>query len=177
MAAYDFSDKIVSIPDYPQPGVIFKDITTLLRDAEGFQRAVDELSNHFINQGITKVVGAEARGFIIAAPVAYKLNAGLVPMRKPGKLPREVYSQEYGLEYGSDELQVHTDAITKDDRVLLVDDLIATGGTAVAQAKLLSKFGATLVGMAFLMELDYLNPRKVVREATDCDIFSLVHVS
>lgn len=140
--AYDFESKIVSIPDYPTPGVIFKDVTTLFKDAEAFGALVDEIAGAFEGKGITKVVGAEARGFLVGAPVAYRLNAGFVPARKPGKLPREVYSQTYALEYGTDELQIHKDALTPDDRVLIVDDLVATGGTAVATAELVEKSGA-----------------------------------
>lgn len=167
---------IVSIPDYPESGVVFKDITPLLADSEGFEAVVDRIADHFKDAGVTKVVGAEARGFMVGAPVAYKLGAGFVPARKPGKLPREVLSESYALEYGTDELQIHADAISADDVVLLVDDLVATGGTAVAQVKLVEKFGARLAGMGFLMELDFLHPREAIAEVTDVEVFSLVHV-
>ena len=110
MAESDYAGLIVDIPDYPEPGVIFKDITPLMADPKGFAAAIDDLANHFKGEGITKVVGAEARGFLVGAPVAYRLGAGFVPARKPGKLPREVYSQTYSLEYGTDELQIHKDA-------------------------------------------------------------------
>lgn len=176
MVGYDFEAHITDIPDYPEPGVIFKDITTLLKDPEGLAATIDAIAEHFADAGVTKVVGAEARGFIFGAPVAYKLGAGFVPARKPGKLPREVRSESYQLEYGQAEVQIHTDAITPDDVVLIVDDLIATGGTAVAQLHLVQQFGAKVAGMAFLMELDFLNPREAVAAAGDVEVFSLVHV-
>ena len=161
--AFDFERLIVNIPDYPTPGVIFKDITPLIAD-------------HFMGRGVTKVVGAEARGFLVGAPVALRLGAGFVPARKPGKLPREVLSESYDLEYGSASLEISADALGPDDVVLIVDDLVATGGTAVAQAKLVERFGAKLAGMGFLMELAFLNPRPAIAEATDAEVFSLVQV-
>ena len=173
---FDFESLIVDIPDYPEPGVVFKDITPLLANADGFAAVIDEIAGRFCNAGVTKVVGAEARGFMIGAPVAHKLHAGFVPARKPGKLPRETVSESYDLEYGSNELQIHADAIDSDDVVLIVDDLIATGGTVVAQVNLIRHLGATLAGMAFLMELEFLNPRAKVSAATDADFFSLVQV-
>lgn len=176
MASFDYESLITDIPDYPKPGVVFKDITTLLKDPQGFASAIDELANHFLGKGITKVVGSEARGFMIAAPVAYKLGAGFVPTRKAGKLPREVYSEDYELEYGTDSLEIHADALSSDDVVLLVDDLIATGGTAVAQIKLCERFGCKVAGMAFLTELDFLNPREHLAKYTDAEVFSLIHV-
>lgn len=174
---FDFEKLIVDIPDYPEPGVVFKDVTPLFGDPEGYSKMVDAIADHFIAKGVTKVMGAEARGFMLGAPVAYKLGVGFVPARKPGKLPREVISQEYDLEYGSAELQVHTDAITADDVVLVVDDLIATGGTAVAQAQLIERCGAKLAGFGFLMELEFLNPRALMAQHTDAEIFSLVKVN
>ena len=176
MAAYDFEGHITDIPDYPEPGVIFKDITTLLKEPEGFKATIDAIADHFKDAGITKVVGAEARGFMIGAPVAYSLGAGFVPARKPGKLPREVRSESYELEYGTDSLEIHTDALDENDVVLIVDDLVATGGTAVAQAHLIEQFGAKLAGMGCLMELDFLNPREAIAKATDAEVFALVHV-
>lgn len=176
MTDFDYESLITDIVDYPQPGVVFKDITTLLKDPEGFHGTIDAIADHFKDAGVTKVMGAEARGFMIGAPVAYKLGAGFVPARKPGKLPREVVSETYELEYGTDELQVHADAMSSDDVVLIVDDLIATGGTAVAQVKLVEKFGAKLAGLGFLMELEFLNPRPAVAKATDAEVFSLVKV-
>lgn len=176
MADFDYEKLITDIPDYPTAGVVFKDITTLMKDPEGFARSIDDLADHFMGRSITKVVGAEARGFMVAAPVAYRLGAGFVPARKPGKLPRETYSESYALEYGTDALQIHTDALEPTDKVLLVDDLVATGGTAVAQLKMVEHFGAQIAGLAFLMELDFLNPRKLISQHTDAEIYSLVHV-
>ena len=176
MSSFDFEGHITDIVDSPKPGVVFKDITTLLKDPDGFEATIDAIAEHFKDAGVTKVVGAEARGFMIGAPVAYRLHAGFVPARKPGKLPREVRSESYDLEYGSDELQIHADAIEPDDVVLIVDDLVATGGTAEAQAKLIKQFGATLAGMGFLMELAFLNPRQAIAKVTDADVFSLVQV-
>ena len=176
MVAFDFESKIASIPDYPEPGVVFKDITPLLADGEGFSAVIDAIADLFKDAGVTKVVGAEARGFMIGAPVAYRLNAGFIPARKPGKLPRATLSEEYELEYGVDRLEIHADALCADDVVLLVDDLVATGGTAVAQIRLVQKFGARLAGLGFLMELEFLEPRTCISRATDAGVFSLVKV-
>ena len=176
MSSVDYESLIVSIPDYPEPGVIFKDITPLFADDQGMAAAIDDIADHFINKGITKVVGAEARGFLVGAPVAYRLNAGFVPARKPGKLPREVYSQTYALEYGTDELQIHKDALTPDDRVLIVDDLVATGGTAVATAELVEKSGAKVAGFSFMLELTYLHPREEIAKKYDEEVFTLIQV-
>jgi len=176
LSSVDYECLIVSIPDYPEPGVIFKDITPLFADAQGMAAAIDDLADHFLNKGITKVVGAEARGFLVGAPVAYRLNAGFVPARKPGKLPREVYSQTYALEYGTDELQIHKDALTPDDRVLIVDDLVATGGTAVATAELVEKSGAKVAGFSFMLELTYLHPREEIAKKYDEEVFTLIQV-
>ncbi len=176
LADFDFDGMIRSIPDYPSEGIVFKDITTLLKDSAGFAATIDEIADHFAGLGITKVVGAEARGFMIAAPVAYKLHAGFVPARKPGKLPCETVSQAYALEYGTDSLEIHKDAISDGDKVLVVDDIIATGGTAVAQVKMIERLGGEVVGLAFLQELAFLNPRKEIATATDAEVFSLVEV-
>ena len=176
MAEFDFEKLIVDLPDYPEPGVVFKDITPLLADKDGFAAVVDSIAAHFKGRGVTKVVGAEARGFMVGAPVARALNAGFVPARKPGKLPREAFSESFELEYGTDTLQIHVDAITSDDVVLIVDDLVATGGTANAQARLVKRAGAKLVGMGFLMELEFLNPRETIAQETDLEVFSLVQV-
>ena len=176
MSDFAYADLIVDIPDYPKPGVVFKDVTTLLKDAEGFAATIDAIADEFKDAGITKVMGAEARGFTIAAPVAYRLGVGFIPARKPGKLPRNTLVESYELEYGESELHIHEDALTSDDVVLLVDDLVATGGTAVAQAKLVDRVGARMAGMAFLMELAFLNPRDAIKKATGVDIFSLVVV-
>lgn len=177
MAEFEFEHLIESIPDYPKPGVVFKDITPLLADPDGFAATIKNLADPYRNAGVTKVVGAEARGFMVGAPVARELHAGFVPARKPGKLPREVASEEYALEYGTDSLQVHVDAFGPGDKVLIVDDLVATGGTMVAMVKLIQKSGAELVGIACLMELEFFNPRDVVADATDIEIHSLVKVS
>lgn len=176
MVRIDIESLITDIPDYPQKGVVFKDITTLLSDSEGFAQVIDGIAEHFAGKGVTKVMGAEARGFMIAAPVAYKLGAGFVPARKPGKLPRATFAQEYDLEYGTDTLEIHQDALVPGDVVLLVDDLVATGGTAVAQVKLVESCGASLAGMGFLMELAFLNPRQALAAHTDVELFSLIQV-
>lgn len=176
MAAFDFESLITDIPDHPEPGVVFKDITTLLKDPDGFAAVIDGIADHFAGRGITKVVGAEARGFMIGAPVAYRLRAGFVPARKPGKLPRETFSQSYDLEYGADSLEIHVDALSPDDVVLIVDDLAATGGTAAATAQLIERIGAKAAGFGFLLELDFLHPRETFAKACDAEVFSLVHV-
>ena len=177
MALINYEDLIVDILDYPEPGVIFKDITPLLADEQGLAAVIDDISDHFLKAGITKVVGAEARGFLVGAPVAYRLGAGFVPARKPGKLPRAVYSEKYALEYGTDELEIHKDALSPEDRVLIVDDLVATAGTAVATAKLIEKAGATVVGFSFILELAFLNPRAIIGKEFDQEIYTLVQVN
>jgi adenine phosphoribosyltransferase len=146
------------IPDYPQPGVLFKDITPLLGDPEAFGDVVEALAAAF--GPVDKVVGIEARGFILAAPVAYEIRAGFVPVRKKGKLPHATFAQDYDLEYGSAALEVHQDAIAAGERVLIVDDVLATGGTARATAALINRAGAHVVGVAVLMELSFLNGRE-----------------
>ena len=174
---FDYEKLIADIPDFPKPGVVFKDITPLLADPEGFAAVMRGIADPYRAAGVTKVVGSEARGFMIGAPVAVGLGAGFVPARKPGKLPREAVSQEYDLEYGTSELQVHSDAFGPEDRVLIVDDLIATGGTMVAQIGLVKQLGAELVGIACLMELEFFHPRDVLAAVTDCELHSLVKVS
>lgn len=176
MAAFDFESLITDIPDYPEPGVVFKDITPLLKDPDGFAAVIDAIADRFAGRGITKVVGAEARGFMVGAPVAYRLHAGFVPARKPGKLPRETYRQSYDLEYGTDALEIHRDALQPGDVVLVVDDLIATGGTVGATVKLIEQAGATMAGFGFLLELAFLHPRDVVAQVSDAEVFSLVQV-
>lgn len=178
MSDFDYESLIASIPDYPKPGVIFKDVTPLFKDPAAFDALTSDIANHFAHAGITKVVGAEARGFIVGAPVAIKLGAGFVPARKPGKLPREVYSESYALEYGTDELQIHKDALEPGDKVLIVDDLIATAGTTVASARLVEKAGATVVGFSYIIELAFLNPREIIsRECGDVEVYTLVQVN
>lgn len=176
MTAFDYESLIVDIPDYPKPGVIFKDITPLLADPEGFRAVVEGLAEPYRASGVTKVLGSEARGFMFGAPVALELNAGFVPARKPGKLPRKTVSQGYELEYGTATLEVHDDAFGPDDKILIVDDLIATGGTMVAQIKLVEALGAELVGISCLTELEFFNPRSVLAEVTDKKLHSLVKV-
>lgn len=176
MAGFDFESLIRSIPDYPSEGVVFKDITTLLKDSDGFAAMVDEIADHFEGKGVTKVLGAEARGFMIATPVAYRLHVGFVPARKPGKLPCETVMQGYQLEYGTDALEIHKDAIDESDKVLIIDDIVATGGTAVAQVKMVEELGGEVAGLAFLQELSFLDPREAISEATDAEVFSLIVV-
>ncbi len=152
------------IPDFPEPGVVFKDITPLLGDATAFRRAVDELADPHQGAGITHVVGVEARGFLFAAPVAYRLGAGCVPFRKPGKLPYETVEHTYELEYGTDTLTAHVDAVPAGARVLVVDDVLATGGTARAACTLLEGLGAEIVECAFLLELAFLRGREALAD-------------
>lgn len=144
---------IRTIPHYPKQGIMFRDITTLLQDPKGLSMVVDGLAEQYSNQKIDKIVGIEARGFIIGAALAYKLGVGFVPIRKPGKLPAETIGQEYALEYGSDKLEIHTDAIAQGEQVLLVDDLIATGGTAEAAVALIQQLDGVVMGCAFVIDL------------------------
>jgi adenine phosphoribosyltransferase len=152
----DLKDAIRTIPDYPKPGILFRDVTTLMGDPRAFRQAVDELVQPYAGAKIDKVAGIEARGFILGGAVAHQLSAGFVPLRKKGKLPHAVITESYELEYGVDAMEVHTDAIRPGERVLLVDDLVATGGTALAAVKLLRKAGGKLVGAAFLVGLPEL---------------------
>jgi adenine phosphoribosyltransferase len=154
---------IRAIPDFPIPGILFRDITPLLKDKQGFRRAIDLFVERFKGQGIDLVVGMEARGYIFGAPVAYAIGAGFVPVRKPGKLPHQKLTEEYTLEYGTNSLEIHADAIGRGDRVLVVDDLLATGGTAAATRRLLERLGATVAAFAFLMELDGLHGREALK--------------
>ena len=147
---------IREVPDWPAPGVSFKDITPLLADSTAFDSAVETLASHFVDREETHVLGIEVRGFVLAAPVALRLGAGFVPVRKPGKLPWRTRAQSYDLEYGADQLQIHTDAVVPGDRVLIVDDVLATGGTASAAVRLVESAGVELVGLGFLLELGFL---------------------
>ncbi|HEY6507343.1 MAG TPA: adenine phosphoribosyltransferase [Vicinamibacterales bacterium] len=153
----DLKALIRHVPDYPKPGILFYDITTLLRDPKGYRAVVDELSRPYLGAGVEAVVGVESRGFILGAAVAERLGAGFVPIRKPGKLPARTLRESYALEYGTDALEIHADALTPGCRTLLVDDVLATGGTAEAAVKLVKSLGATLHGLAFLVELGFLN--------------------
>jgi adenine phosphoribosyltransferase len=151
---------IRAIPDFPIPGILFRDITPLLKDKQGFRAAIDLFVDRFSGRGIDYVVGVESRGYIFGAPVAYAIGAGFIPVRKPGKLPHDKLSEEYALEYGTNSLEIHADAVAKGDRVLVVDDLLATGGTAAATGRLLERLGAHVDGYAFLVELKVLNGRE-----------------
>jgi adenine phosphoribosyltransferase len=151
---------IREIPDWPKKGILFYDITTLLKDPEAFRQALDAVIDPYRDRDIQKVVGIEARGFIFAPTVAYALGAGFVPVRKPGKLPADTHAATYELEYGTDTLEIHKDAVEPGERVLIVDDLIATGGTAQAVAQMIEKMGGTVVGLSFLVELDFLKGRE-----------------
>ena len=147
------------IPDFPIPGILFRDITPLLKDPAGFKAAIDLFVERFGDARINHIVAVEARGYMLGAPLAYRLGAGFVPVRKPGKLPGTKHTESYALEYGTNSLEIHDDALAKGDRVLIVDDLLATGGTAAATARLIEKLGADVVGIAFLIELEFLNGR------------------
>ncbi len=155
----DIEALIRSIPDFPIPGILFRDITPLLQDAKGFKGVIDMLTDEYRDKKIDFVVAIEARGYMLGAPVAYRLGAGFVPVRKPGKLPYEKISVDYALEYGTNTLEMHNDALSKGHRVLIVDDLLATGGTASAVRGMVEKLGAIIVGFAFLIELTALNGR------------------
>ena len=169
----DLAQSIRAIPDYPKPGIIFRDITTLLGDARAFRRAVDTLLLPFVGTKVDKVAGIEARGFILGGAAAHQLSAGFVPIRKKGKLPHATVSIAYSLEYGVDEMEMHEDAVQKGERVILVDDLIATGGTAEAATKLLQSLGADVVAAVFVVDLPDLGGRKKV-EALGVPVHTLV---
>ena len=153
----DLKQHIRHVPDFPKPGILFYDITTLLRDPEGLKTTIDQLSAPYAGNGIDVVVGIESRGFILGAAVAERLGAGFIPIRKPGKLPAKSIKETYDLEYGKDALEIHADAVERGQRVLIVDDVLATGGTAAAAALLVKKLGGQLTGLAFLIELLFLN--------------------
>lgn len=153
-------DIIRDVPDFPKKGIIFKDITTLLQDAQSYQRMVDLIAHRYVGQRIDKVVGVEARGFIIGSALAYKLNAGIVLVRKPGKLPSETFSKSYALEYGTDTLEIHKDAIKPGEKILIADDLLATGGTMSAVVDMVTSMGGEIVECCFMAELEFLNGRQ-----------------
>ena len=169
----DISKLIRSIPDYPSPGIIFRDITTLLQHPTGFRHAIDALVQPFAGAGITRVAGIEARGFILGGAVAHQLSVGFVPIRKKGKLPWQTLSVGYELEYGTDELEIHLDSLTNEDRVLVVDDLIATGGTACAAIQLIREAGGEVTGASFVIDLPDLGGRKKL-EQIDVSVRTLV---
>ena len=172
MKASDLRTHIRTIPDFPRKGIMFRDITTLLAHPGAFAGAVDELSDHFKSANVAKVAGIESRGFIFASAIAYKLGAGLVPVRKPKKLPAPAIREEYVLEYGTDALEIHTDAIASGERVLLVDDLLATGGTIGAACRLVEREGGVIAGIGFLIELDFLHGNERLKKY---NVHSLVH--
>ena len=167
----DLTRYIRDIPDFPKAGILFKDITPLLAEPRAFQYAVDCMADHYLNISVDVVASAEARGFLFAAPLALRLSKPLVPLRKPGKLPYKTYSLRYDLEYGSAELQVHIDALTPGARVLLIDDLLATGGTMEASCRLTVQAGGQVIGCAFLVELMCLGGRDKLHS---CEVFSLI---
>jgi adenine phosphoribosyltransferase len=167
----DLKSLIREIPDYPKPGILFYDLTTLLQDGKGFHALVEQLCDHYSGQKVDLVAGIEARGFIFAPALAYRLGAGFVPVRKPKKLPWKTASVTYQLEYGSDQLEIHQDAVKTGQRVLLCDDLLATGGTAAAAIELVRRSGGEIVGAAFAVELNFLLGRK---KLPGVDVFSLL---
>jgi len=163
---------IREVPDFPKKGILFYDITTLLKDKLGFATLIDALSEHYLDKDVDLVLGMEARGFIFGPALAYRLNAGFVPVRKPGKLPAATAKVEYDLEYGSNTLEIHKDAIQKGQRVIIVDDLLATGGTAAATVELAKSLGADIAGLGFVVELDFLKGRE---KLPGSEVFSLLH--
>ena len=170
----DYKNMIRKIPDFPKPGILFYDITTLLKDSKGFQQIIRDLTDHYRNEEISQVVGIESRGFILGGALASNLNAGFVPVRKSGKLPADVFEVKYNLEYGSNSLAIHRDAVEMGERVLVVDDLLATGGTAAATVHLLRQLGGEIVGCAFLVELLALGGRE---KLDGCTVHSLLSYS
>jgi adenine phosphoribosyltransferase len=169
----DYSEIIRDVPDWPSKGIIFKDLTTVWKDNQAFKKSIDEIYERYKDKKIDKVIGAESRGFIYGAVLAYMLGAGFVPVRKPGKLPWKHIEETYELEYGTDSLAMHEDAIEKGEKVLLIDDLIATGGTAEAIVKMVEKLGGEIVEACFFVELTFLNGKEKLK---DIPIFSIVKV-
>lgn len=167
----DLAKMIRDVPDFPKEGILFKDITTLIKEPRAFREVIDRLADHYAGQEIDLVVAVEARGYIFGAPIAYKLGAGFVPVRKEGKLPAETVREEYELEYGTDSVEMHRDAIQPGQKVLIVDDLIATGGSAAATARLVERLGGEVVSIAFLIELTFL---KGVEKLKDYDVFTMI---
>ena len=170
--AMPIKSRIRTVPHYPKSGVMFRDITTLLKDATGLQLTVKSLADHYRNQAIDRVAGIEARGFILGAAVAYELGLGFIPVRKKGKLPSEVVGQDYALEYGTDRIEIHTDAIANGESILLIDDLIATGGTASAACALIQSMGGNVQGCGFVIDLPDLGGRQLL-EQLGHSVFSL----
>lgn len=172
MNADQLKKLIREVPDFPKPGILFYDITTLLKQKAGFAALIDQFSEYYISRSVDLVLGMEARGFIFGPALAYRLNAGFVPVRKPGKLPAATIKESYALEYGSACLEIHKDAIQKGQRVLIVDDLLATGGTALATVNLARALGGEIAGLGFVVELDFLKGRNRLQ---DYDVMSLLH--
>lgn len=170
----DFKEYITIVPDYPKEGIRFKDITTLMENGVAYKKAIDEMADFAKDKQIDVVVGPEARGFVVGCPISYALEIGFVPVRKAGKLPREVLKVEYGLEYGKDVLTIHKDAIKPGQRVLIADDLLATGGTIEATVKMVEELGGIVAGIVFMIELDYLDGRQ---KLSKYEIFSLTQYS
>jgi adenine phosphoribosyltransferase len=166
-------DSIKTIPDYPKPGILFRDVTSLLEDPKAYAASIQLLADRYRDAGVTKVVGTEARGFLFGAPVALALGVGFVPVRKPGKLPRETISETYDLEYGTDSLEIHTDAIQSGEKILVIDDLLATGGTIEATAKLIRRLGGEVTDAAFIINLPELGGEKRLNDA-NINCYSLV---
>ncbi len=167
----DLRGLIRDVPDFPKQGIVFKDITPLLQNGEALREALDRLTSHFKGRGVTKVIGIESRGYIFAPAIALNLGAGFVPVRKPGKLPWKTAAEEYSLEYGTDTLEIHLDSLTPGEKVLIVDDLLATGGTASATRRLADRLKAQVIGAGFLVELTFLNGRS---RLPDLDVVSLI---
>jgi len=167
----NYKSLIREVPDFPKPGILFYDITPLLKNPPVFQKILGSLADKYHEAGIQKIVGIESRGFIFGSPLADRLSAGFVPVRKPGKLPADVYEVKYNLEYGSNSLAVHRDAINVGERVLIVDDLLATGGTAAATVRLIRQLGGSIVGVVFLVELLALEGRQ---KLDGCEVYSLI---
>ena len=167
----DYKKLIREVPDYPKPGILFYDITTLLKDKAAFRSMIDDLTAWYRDKQIAKVVGIESRGFIVGGPLAHQLGAGFIPVRRPGKLPADIFEVKYNLEYGSNSLAIHRDAIAMGERVLIVDDLLATGGTAAATTNLVRQLGGEIVGAAFLVELLGLKGRELLN---GCQVRALV---
>jgi len=171
MLTIDLKQMIRTVPDFPKPGINFFDITTLLKDPHGLKATIDSLANPYISARVDTVVGIESRGFILGSAVAQRISAGFIPMRKPGKLPAKVIKEIYDLEYGKDALEIHADAIEKGQRVLIVDDVLATGGTAAAATRLVRQLGGELLGLAFMIELTFLDGQS---KLTGENVFSVL---
>ena len=167
----DYKALIREVPDFPNPGILFYDITTLLKDAQALRSIVDELADRYCDKKISKIIGIESRGFIFGSALAYRLGVGFIPVRKPGKLPADIFEVKYNLEYGSNSLAIHRDAVGIEENVLIVDDLLATGGTAAATVSLVRQLGGKIVGLAFLIELTSLHGRE---RLNGCDVHSMI---